>query len=215
NEELILPTNSSLSVTLDGLHTETTVQFHEDLQEDVFVLDNKEVTGVAYDRVTNYLNLFRNYAKKQGLFAEVTSTNKVPTAAGFASSASGFAALAGATSKALDLQLSDEDLSRFTRQGSGSACRSIYGGFVEWQMGERADGQDSFAVQVPPQDHWDIRVAAVVLTAEEKDVSSRVGMRRTVEPSVFYEAWLQRFPKAMETIREGTRHKDFERGGKV
>ena len=191
NEELILPTNSSLSVTLDGLHTETTVQFHEDLQEDVFVLDNKEVTGVAYDRVTNYLNLFRNYANKQGLFAEVTSTNKVPTAAGFASSASGFAALAGATSKALDLQLSDEDLSRFTRQGSGSACRSIYGGFVEWQMGERDDGQDSFAVQVAPQDHWDIRVAAVVLTAEEKDVSSRVGMRRTVETSVFYDGWLQ------------------------
>lgn len=215
NEELILPTNSSLSVTLDGLHTETTVQFHEDLQEDVFVLDNKEVTGVAYDRVTNYLNLFRNYANKQGIFAEVTSTNKVPTAAGFASSASGFAALAGATSKALDLQLSDEDLSRFTRQGSGSACRSIYGGFVEWQMGERDDGQDSFAVQVAPQDHWDIRVAAVVLTAEEKDVSSRVGMRRTVETSVFYDGWLQSLPKDMETIKEGIRDKDFEKVGKV
>src|SRR5699024_8699660 len=215
NEELILPTNSSLSVTLDGLHTETTVQFHEDLQEDVFVLDNKEVTGVAYDRVTNYLNLFRNYAKKQGLFAEVTSTNKVPTAAGFASSASGFAALAGAASKALDLQLSDEDLSRFTRQAPGSCCRSSCGAFVEWQVGVRADDRDSVVVQVAPREHRDIGGPAAVLTAEEKDVASRVGMRRTVETSVFYDGWLQSLPKDMETIKEGIRDKDFEKVGKV
>ena len=82
-------------------------------------------------------------------------------------------------------------------------------------MGERDDGQDSFAVQVAPQDHWDIRVAAVVLTAEEKDVSSRVGMRRTVETSVFYDGWLQSLPKDMETIKEGIRDKDFEKVGKV
>src|SRR5699024_130684 len=82
NEPLILPTNSSLSVTLDGLHTETSVHFREDLTEDVFVLDDKEITGVAYDRVTNYLDLFRRYANKEKLFAEVQSINKVPTAAG-------------------------------------------------------------------------------------------------------------------------------------
>src|SRR5699024_10310844 len=80
-EPLILPTNNSLSVTLEGLHTETTVHFRDDLQQDVFVLNDKEITAVAYDRVTNYLDLFLRHADKEGLFAEVTSINKVPTAA--------------------------------------------------------------------------------------------------------------------------------------
>src|SRR5699024_12602146 len=79
--------------------------------------------------------------------------------------------------------------SRIARQGSGSACRSIYGGFVEWQKGEREDGTDSYAVPIAPQNHWDLRIAAVVLTAKEKDVSSRVGMKRTVDTSVFYDGW--------------------------
>src|SRR5699024_11893404 len=91
--------------------------------------------------------------------------------------------------------LSDEELSKFTRRGSGSACRSIYGGFVEWKMGEKDDGSDSFAIPIAPQDHWDIRVAAVVVTAKEKDVSSRVGMKRTVDTSVFYDGWLESLPK--------------------
>lgn|SRR5690625_874638 len=215
NEELILPTNSSLSVTLDGLYTETTVHFKEELKRDVFLLNNEEITDIAYDRVTNYLDLFRNFANKQGLFAEVNSTNKVPTAAGFASSASGFAALAAATAKALNLQLTDEQLSRFTRQGSGSACRSIYGGFVEWQKGERDDGEDSFAVQIAPQSHWDIRVAAVVLTAEEKDVSSRVGMKRTVDTSVFYDGWLNSLPDDLRDIKAGIKARDFEKVGEI
>jgi len=210
NEELILPTNSSLSVTLDGFYTETTVQFKEELERDIFILNEEEISGVPYDQVTNYLELFRTYADKKGLFAEVNSINKVPTAAGFASSASGFAALAGATSKALDLNLDDTALSRFTRQGSGSACRSIYGGFVQWEMGEKDDGSDSYAVPIAPQDHWDLRIAAVVLTAKEKDVSSRVGMKRTVDTSVFYDGWLESLPKDLRDIKAGIQAGDFE-----
>lgn len=215
NEELILPTNSSLSVTLDGFYTETTVHFKEDLKRDIFTLNKEEITNIAYDRVTNYLDLFRNYANKQGLFAEVHSINKVPTAAGFASSASGFAALAAASAKALQLHLTDEELSRFTRQGSGSACRSIYGGFVEWEKGQRDDGMDSFAIQIAPQDHWDIRVAAVVLTAKEKDVSSRIGMKRTVDTSVFYDGWLESLPKDLQEIKQGIMACDFEKVGAI
>src|SRR5699024_8254081 len=113
---------------------------------DIFILNDQEISGIPYDQVTSYLDLFRTYANHKGLFAEVHSLNKVPTAAGFASSASGFAALAGATSRALQLQLDDTDLSRFTRQGSGSACRSIYGGFVQWEMGKLDDGSDSYAI---------------------------------------------------------------------
>lgn len=215
NEELILPTNSSLSVTLDGFYTETTVHFKEELNRDIFLLNDQEISGVAYDRVTDYLELFRNYADRKGLFAEVQSINKVPTAAGFASSASGFAALAGATAKALKLDLDDTDLSRFTRQGSGSACRSIYGGFVQWEMGKLADGSDSYAIPIAPQDHWDIRVAAVVLTAKEKDVSSRVGMKRTVDTSVFYDGWLDSLPRDLEEIKVGIADRDFEKVGAI
>src|SRR5699024_11332292 len=105
--------------------------------------------------------------------------------------ASETAAIAGSTSKALDSSLEETALSRFSRQGSGCACRSICGGIVQWEMGEKDDGSDSYAVPIAPQDHWDLRIAAVVLTAKEKDVSSRVGMKRTVDTSVFYDGWLE------------------------
>lgn len=215
NEPLILPTNNSLSVTLDGLYTETTVHFDESLTEDQFTLDQEQVTGIPYERVTNFLDLFREYTGKKNLYASVDSTNHVPTAAGFASSASGFAALAAATAKALDLDLSKEELSKFTRQGSGSACRSVYGGFVEWEKGEKEDGSDSFAVQVAPQEHWDLRVAAVVLTAQEKDVSSRDGMKLTVDTSLFYDGWLAGIPKDLREIKEGIAKRDFEKVGRI
>lgn len=215
NEELILPTNNSLSVTLDGLYTETTVHFQESLTEDVFTLDHEIITGIPYERVTEFLDLFRQYTGKEGLYAKVDSINHVPTAAGFASSASGFAALAAATAKALGLDLSPEEVSTFTRQGSGSACRSVYGGFVEWEKGEREDGSDSFAIQVAPQDHWDLRVAAVVLTAQEKDVSSRDGMKLTVDTSLFYDGWLAGIPKDLEEIKAGIAARDFEKVGAI
>jgi len=215
NEPLILPTNNSLSVTLDGLYTETTVEFKEELTEDVFTLNDRAITGIPYDRVTQFLNLFRDYSGKANLYAQVDSTNHVPTAAGFASSASGFAALAAATAKALNLKLSNEELSKFTRQGSGSACRSVYGGFVEWEMGEKDDGSDSFAVQVAPQEHWDLRVAAVVLTAQEKDVSSRDGMKLTVDTSLFYDGWLAGIPHDLREIKKGIARRDFEKVGAI
>src|SRR5690625_3163914 len=215
NEELILPTNNSLSVTLDGFYTETTVHFKEELKEDVFKLNEEIITDVAYERVTRYLELFREFSGRKQLYAEIDSINKVPTAAGFASSASGFAALAAAAQKALQVDVSDQELSKFTRRGSGSACRSIYGGFVEWEMGEKDDGSDSYAIPIAPQDHWDLRIAAVVLTAKEKDVSSRVGMKRTVDTSVFYDGWLESLPKDLRDIKAGIQARDFEKVGSI
>src|SRR5690625_160362 len=215
NEQLILPTNNSLSITLDGFYTETTVHFKENLTEDIFILNDEIISGVPYNQVTTYLNLFRNYVQRPTLYAEVNSINKVPTAAGFASSASGFAALAAASAKALDLQLTDQQLSRFMRRGSGSACRSIYGGFVEWEKGSKEDGSDSYAMQIAPKDHWDVRVAAVVLNAKEKDLSSRKGMKRTVDTSIFYDAWLQNVPKDLQEIKEGIHARNFEKVGSI
>lgn len=215
DESLILPTNNSLSLTLDGFYTETNVRFSGELEKDRFFLDKKEVTGVPLQRVTAFLNIVRTMAGKEKLFAEVNSVNHVPTAAGFASSASGFAALAAASSRALNLNLNDEELSRLTRQGSGSACRSIYGGFAEWQKGTQVDGSDSYAVQIVSQTHWDIRMAAVVLSAEEKDISSREGMKRTVETSPFFNGWVDSIPEDLKTIKDGISNKDFEKVGKV
>lgn len=215
HERLILPTNSSLSLTLDGFYTTTSVKMNADLSEDQFILDGEPVLGEAYNRVTQYLNLIRDYAGKPGLFAEVNSINAVPTAAGFASSASGFAALAAASTRALGLDVSDQELSRLTRQGSGSACRSIYGGFAKWQEGTREDGMDSYAVPIAPQNHWDIRVAAVVLSATKKDVSSREGMKRTVDTSVFYPGWIDSVPKDLAEIKDGIEQRDFKKVGSI
>ncbi|MEK4800418.1 diphosphomevalonate decarboxylase [Oceanobacillus sp. FSL K6-0118] len=215
NEELILPTNSSLSITLDGFYTTTSVAFDEDLSEDIFVLNNEVITGEAYRRVSRFLHLIRETAGKQNLYARVNSVNEVPTAAGFASSASGFAALAAAGTRALGLDLTHEDLSRITRQGSGSACRSIYGGFVEWDMGEREDGMDSQAIQIQTENHWDVRVAAVELNSKMKKISSRAGMKRTVETSAFYSGWLDSIPNDLKEIKVGIATKDFEKVGAV
>lgn len=214
NDALILPTNSSLSLTLDGFYTETSVEFKEGLVKDIFELDQEIITGVAYNRVSAYLDLIRSFARTD-MHAEVHSTNAVPTAAGFASSASGFAALAAAATKALDIDVTDTDLSRLTRQGSGSACRSIYGGFVQWEEGTRDDGLDSYAVPIAPKEHWDVRVAAVVLTAREKDISSRIGMKRTVDTSVFYQGWLDSVPHDLSEIKDGIQARDFEKVGSI
>lgn len=215
NEELILPTNNSLSVTLDGFYTETTVELSTDIEQDQFILNEKAVTGIPYDQVTTYIDLFREETGRKDVKAMVTSTNHVPTAAGFASSASGFAALAAASAKAFDMDVSDSELSRFMRRGSGSACRSVYGGFVEWEMGKKEDGSDSFAVPIAPQEHWDIRVAAVVLDAKEKSVSSRVGMKKTVDTSLFYDGWLQGIPHDLAEIKAGIAAKDFTKVGEI
>lgn len=215
NEALILPTNNSLSLTLDGFFTTTTVDFQENLVQDQFILDNQPVEGDSSRRVTKFLDLIRGLAGKENLYATVHSKNDVPTAAGFASSASGFAALAAAGTKAIGLELDNQELSRLTRQGSGSASRSIYGGFAEWEMGNNSDGSDSFAVPIAPAEHWDVRVAAVVLSSTMKKVSSRVGMKRTVETSPFYSGWIESIPKDLREIKDAIKTKDFEKTGSI
>ncbi|MFD2210331.1 diphosphomevalonate decarboxylase [Virgibacillus halophilus] len=215
DDTLILPTNNSLSLTLDGFYTTTTVSFRQELKQDVFYLNDEAVTGAAFDRVTVFLDLVRSMAEKPDLFAEIKSTNEVPTAAGFASSASGFAALAAAAARAIGLDLSKSELSQLTRQGSGSACRSIYGGFAEWEQGENKDGSDSYAVQVAPQNHWDIRVAAVVLSDKTKRISSREGMKRTVDTSPFFDGWIGSIPSDLKRIKEGIAARDFTVVGEI
>ncbi|WP_040213972.1 diphosphomevalonate decarboxylase [Clostridium polynesiense] len=214
DEKLFLPMNSSISITLDRFFTVTTVEFNERFSKDTFLLNGSEAGEKESKKVFNFLSKIKELAGID-LNAMITSENKVPIAAGLASSASGFAALAGAAAKALNLQLNDKELSILARQGSGSACRSVYGGYVEWQKGEKSDGKDSAANQLLPEKEWDISILSVLVASKEKKVSSREGMKRTVLTSPFYQGWLNTVEKDLETAKKAISIKDFKVLGEV
>jgi diphosphomevalonate decarboxylase len=214
DEKLFLPMNSSLSITLDRFYTETTVEFKEELKSDILLLNNKPAGEAEANKVFRFLDNIRQLAGTK-IYASVTSENKVPTAAGFASSASGFAALAAAGAKALNLNLNEKELSILARQGSGSACRSIYGGYVEWKKGERADGVDSYGNQLLSEKDWNISIISVLVESNQKKVSSREGMKRTVDTSPFYSGWLNTVEKDLEKAKEAIRNRDFHSLGEV
>ena len=187
DEALIIPMNNSLSVTLDRFYTETRVTFDETLTEDQLILNGEAVNAKESAKIQRYMEMIR---KEAGIseHALIESENFVPTAAGLASSASAYAALAGACNEALQLGLSDKDLSRLARRGSGSASRSIYGGFAEWEKGN--DDETSFAHRVEA-DGWENELAMVfvVINNKSKKVSSRSGMSLTRDTSRFYQYW--------------------------
>ncbi|WP_339250146.1 diphosphomevalonate decarboxylase [Sporosarcina sp. FSL W8-0480] len=214
NEQLFLPMNNSISITLDQFYTTTSVTFREDLMADSFILNGSEMDGQETGKISGYLNLIREKAGRSE-YAVIESINNVPTAAGFASSASGFAALAAAATKAIGLNYSGADLSRIARFGSGSACRSIYGGFVEWNKGVLEDGTDSFAEQIIDESQWDVSILSVMVEPKPKKVLSREGMQRTVETSAFYSGWLETIDADLHFTREAIQERDFEKLGTV
>jgi diphosphomevalonate decarboxylase len=213
NKTLIIPKNSSLSLTLDAFYTETTVTFDKQNPIDRFILNGELQDFAASKKVFGFLALVR---EKSGcsLFATVESQNFVPTAAGLASSASGMAALAGACNEALHMGLSDIELSRLARRGSGSSCRSIYGGFAEWIKGE--SDETSYAVAIDSQG-WDKELGMIFILINDrpKDISSRDGMERTVATSSFYPGWLETAPQDLMTAETAIATKDFEKLGEV
>lgn len=214
DEKLFLPMNSSLSITLDRFYSTTTVEFTEELKEDKFILNNNPGSNEDRNKISNFLTKIRNIAGTN-LYASIITENNVPTAAGFASSASGFAALAAAATKALGLKLRDEELSVIARQGSGSACRSIYGGYVEWDMGMRADGKDSVAKQILDEKQWKLSILSAIVDSGIKKVSSREGMKRTVETSPFYKGWLDTVSCDLKEAKIAIKERDFQRLGEV
>lgn len=211
DDELAIPMNSSLSLTLDCFYTETEVVFDDNIDEDYFYLNGNKEDKDATLKVSKFLNLFRNEAGIKTP-AIVKSNNYVPTAAGLASSASGFAALAAATNVASGLNLSHRELSMYARRGSGSATRSIYGGFVEWQRG--VSGDDSYALEIDDAD-WDIGMVVVVVNGVKKSVSSREGMKRTVATSPFYKSWVESAEEDIEQIKIAIKNRDFEEMGLI
>ena len=140
------------------------------------------------------------------------SENNFPTAAGLASSAAGFAALVKAIADMYSLPCTAGNLSMIARQGSGSACRSLFGGFVAWDMGSLPSGLDSLAVQVAPASHWPgIRAAILVVSAAKKDVSSTSGMQATVATSgLFSHRAANQVPARLEAMKKAVLARDFE-----
>lgn len=169
---LRLPMNGSISMNLNGLTTRTTVSFQPSLALDELIINGHEVTGAGLDRVSYILDIIRGMANIHQR-AEVMTENNFPSGAGIASSASAFAALALAGSKAAGLNLSESELSRLARRGSGSASRSIPGGFVEWQVG--TTDEDSIAFSIATPDHWKLVDCIAIVSASHKKTGSTEG----------------------------------------
>lgn len=208
DENLNLPAASSLSVSLGPLGSH--VRLAE--AEPGAVADTVFLNGVALDpgtsfarRASAWLDLVR---PAPGFRFDLQARNTVPTAAGFASSASGFAALAKAADALFGWNLPQSSLSVLARLGSGSAARSLADGFVEWRAGERTDGMDSFGVPLP--DRWpSLRVGACVLSAREKPVGSREGMRRSAATCPFYGEWPGLVARDLDALRAAIADRDI------
>lgn len=210
NEELIIPKNNSLSLTLDALYTETEVEFI-DGEKDVFYLDDELQDENHTLKISKFIDLFR---KKSNNFNRVLvkSYNYVPTAAGLASSASGFSALTVALNKLFNLNLDKTELTRFARRGSGSASRSIFGGFVEWVKGY--NDETSFAKKIDNAD-WDIAMVILVLNNSKKEISSREAMKKTIETSPLYQGFTYSSLEDIKNIKEAIENKDFKKMGEI
>lgn len=207
-----LPMNSSLSVTLDRLKTRTSVRFDPALPEDRFVLNGIEPSGGPLDAVVRFLDRVRALSGRTER-ADVVSSNNFQTASGLASSASGFAALAGAATTAAGLRLSPRALSSLARLGSGSASRSVFGGFVEWRAGRKPDGSDCYAVPLFGPRHWPalVDVVALVAGAPEKQVRSAEAMQSTVRTSPEYAGRQASLPARLRAIRDAIRRREGPR----
>ncbi|WP_068056499.1 diphosphomevalonate decarboxylase [Nocardia xishanensis] len=215
DESYFLPVTGSLSMTLDIYPTTTTVRLSAE-PADTVVLNERPAVGEAYARVARFLDLVRARAGRDE-HAEVVSTNAGPTGAGLASSASGFAALAVAAAAAYGLDADARALSRLARRGSGSACRSIFGGFVVWHAGEgngEAGDANSYAEPVDG-DALDPALVVAVVDKASKTVSSREAMRRTCDTSPFYLPWADASRIDLEEMRKAIARRDLPAVGEI
>lgn len=210
DEVLRLPENGSISIKLDGLDTITTVEFREDLEKDEVEIEG-EGDNEESARVIKHLDRIRQLAKKN-FFAKVVSKNTFPKGTGLSSSGSGFAALTVAAVKSLELDLSSRQLSILARQGSGTACRCVCGGFVEWLDGDSSDESYSISLQSP--DYWDIRDVVAVVDEGFKRVSSTKG-HESAQSSPFYETRLANIKGKLVQMKAHIANKNFSALGEL
>jgi diphosphomevalonate decarboxylase len=205
---LNLPANPSVSMNLAALTTVTTVEFRPDLSSDMVTLDQQPAGGGALARVVAHLDRVRALAGVQDR-AWVASSNDFPAGTGLASSASAFAALSLAATRAAGLQLEEGALSRLARLGSGSACRSVPAGFALWE-GD-SDGT-SFAWQVAPPEYWDLHDVVAILSYQHKAVGSLDG-HALAPTSPLHHARVAAVPALLATVTAGIEQRDLDRMG--
>lgn len=198
-----LPAVPSLSLTLDRLRTLTRVELVDALAADEITLDGVVLQGRPRERVVALLERVRNQSKSSA-FARVTSRNELPTAAGLASSASGFAALALASARAYGLSLSDAEVSALARRSSASAARSVFGGFVALRAGAES------AERVAPASVLPVSMVVTMTARGPKAIGSTEGMLHTAETSPYYAAWLEAGPRLYDEIEKAVLAADFE-----
>ncbi len=210
DEILRLPENGSISMCLSGLYTTTTVEFDKKYKEDEIILNgNKE--SLENNRGVKHLDRIRKLAGIKTK-AKVMTNNNFPIGTGLSSSASGFAALSAAGAAAGGLNLSEKELSILARQGSGSACRSIPGGFVEWKDGDTSES--SYAFSLYPPNYWDIVDVVALVSTEKKDVGSTAG-QKVVTTSPFFQSRRSHIQEKIKLIKELMKRKDFTRFGEL
>ena len=221
--KLNLPVNSSLSVSLGQLGTSTQIRIRDEGVASTPEGKNVEATLSSLDciwlngarqpaessfskRISAFLDLFRPTVGK--VYFDVRTENNIPTAAGLASSASGFAALVLALDDWAGWGLDKQKLSMLARLGSGSASRSVYDGFVQWHAGTNAEGTDSFAERL--DEEWpEFRIGILEISDAKKTVGSRDGMNRTVETSELYKSWPIQANADIDVIHRAIEVRDF------
>ncbi|MBV1787220.1 diphosphomevalonate decarboxylase [Marinobacterium sp. D7] len=213
DSELNLPVNASLSVSLDQLGSRTRVEPIESATDEVWLNGMRQTPDSRFaTRVSAFIDLFRS--RHPELAFRVHTNNNIPTAAGLASSASGFAALTKALNDAFSLGLSATAQSVVARLGSGSACRSLFDGFVEWQMGVREDGLDSHAIAL--EQRWPgLSIGLLKVDESEKIVDSRAGMQRTKETAHLYQSWPLQAAADLSRLQQAIETRDFALLGSV
>jgi diphosphomevalonate decarboxylase len=212
NSELNLPMTPSLSISLLGKGSMTAINVIDEI-EDQIVLNGEAISvDTKFSRrLLEYINLFR---EQQSVRFHIDIASNIPLAAGLASSASGFASLILALNGLYHWGLSQKELSILARLGSGSACRSLWNGFVEWQVGSAADGMDSHGCLL--SDEWqELCIGLLIVNTNEKAISSREAMERTKMSSTLYSLWPDKVNQDMSLIKQAIKERDFSLLGKT
>jgi diphosphomevalonate decarboxylase len=209
-----LPAAGSLSLTLEPLATTTHVTFDSGLEEDEVKLAGKTAPDQFASRITGFLDIVRQMAGTDER-ALIVTENTFPTAAGLASSASGFAAMALATTRALGIEMDEQGLSALARRGSGSAARSVPGGVVVWNRGSQPDGSDSFAHSIMRPDEWNLGVVVGVTDSTPKDMGSTQAMELTRTTSPYYEKWIDSVNRDLPEAINAVKNRDLTVLGEV
>lgn len=216
DEILNLPTTPSLSISLGNLGATTSISLKDNVeqsdQKDTVIVNKQLISEDSefYQRLISFLDLFgRNHNPNYNTRYQIETETNIPIGAGVASSACGFAAAVRALDQLYAWHLEDKALSILARLGSGSACRSLWQGFVEWQAGIAEDGMDSYAGQLPVQ--WpELRIGLLLINPKAKKISSRAAMKQTRLTSPFYKVWPDKHQADMLLLKQAILEQDFD-----